>query len=196
MDQHHIVQLIISMKYVLELMHFFFFATRIIFIVIDTLSLEMTNTTLYSDAVQLSEKLTFHEFLLPVCLPTPNMVLKPNISCTVIGWGRRNGLEGNVSIKYVNTNCTELCCRKHEHFSSPVQYTYILLYIVKHIFIIMQKMFYHFSNTLHLKQTTGFSWNLCVDQSFFRNVVKLQKYRSGLETDDLATQITLRIKTA
>ncbi|XP_025409654.1 atrial natriuretic peptide-converting enzyme isoform X2 [Sipha flava] len=43
---------------------------------------------------KLSEKLTFHEFLLPVCLPTPNMVLKTNISCTVIGWGRRNGLEG------------------------------------------------------------------------------------------------------
>ncbi|XP_050424656.1 atrial natriuretic peptide-converting enzyme [Adelges cooleyi] len=43
---------------------------------------------------KLSERLTFHEFLLPVCLPKPNMVLKPNISCTVIGWGRRNGLEG------------------------------------------------------------------------------------------------------
>ncbi|XP_050520113.1 atrial natriuretic peptide-converting enzyme [Daktulosphaira vitifoliae] len=43
---------------------------------------------------KLSEKLTFHEFLLPVCLPPPNMVLKPNITCTVIGWGRRNGLEG------------------------------------------------------------------------------------------------------
>ncbi|KAL4121979.1 hypothetical protein QTP88_014394 [Uroleucon formosanum] len=43
---------------------------------------------------KLSEKLTFHEFLLPVCLPPPNMVLKANISCTVIGWGRRNGLEG------------------------------------------------------------------------------------------------------
>ncbi|VVC44556.1 SRCR domain,Low-density lipoprotein (LDL) receptor class A repeat,Peptidase S1A, chymotrypsin [Cinara cedri] len=43
---------------------------------------------------KLSEKLRFHEFLLPVCLPKPYMILKPNISCTVIGWGRRNGQEG------------------------------------------------------------------------------------------------------
>lgn len=38
---------------------------------------------------QLASKVTFHEHLLPVCLPPPNRELLPGTMCTVIGWGKR-----------------------------------------------------------------------------------------------------------
>ncbi|XP_018578515.1 atrial natriuretic peptide-converting enzyme-like [Anoplophora glabripennis] len=38
---------------------------------------------------QLSARVTFHEHLLPVCLPPPNKELKPGTRCTVIGWGKK-----------------------------------------------------------------------------------------------------------
>ncbi|KAL1492648.1 hypothetical protein ABEB36_010876 [Hypothenemus hampei] len=38
---------------------------------------------------QLSNRVTFHEHLLPVCLPKPNKELKPGTNCTVIGWGKK-----------------------------------------------------------------------------------------------------------
>ncbi|XP_073813447.1 corin serine peptidase isoform X2 [Musca autumnalis] len=39
---------------------------------------------------QLAKRVAFHEHLLPVCLPPPNMKqLKPDSMCTVIGWGKR-----------------------------------------------------------------------------------------------------------
>ncbi|KAM7345094.1 corin serine peptidase isoform 1-T4 [Cochliomyia hominivorax] len=39
---------------------------------------------------QLAKRVAFHEHLLPVCLPPPNMKqLKPDAMCTVIGWGKR-----------------------------------------------------------------------------------------------------------
>ncbi|XP_060537092.1 atrial natriuretic peptide-converting enzyme-like [Cylas formicarius] len=38
---------------------------------------------------QLSSRVTFHEHLLPVCLPKPNKELKPGTICTVIGWGKK-----------------------------------------------------------------------------------------------------------
>ncbi|KAJ8943427.1 hypothetical protein NQ318_020678 [Aromia moschata] len=44
---------------------------------------------------QLSTRVTFHEHLLPVCLPPPNKELKPGTKCTVIGWGRKRTREIN-----------------------------------------------------------------------------------------------------
>ncbi|CAB3366977.1 Hypothetical predicted protein [Cloeon dipterum] len=38
---------------------------------------------------QLSNRVTFHEHLLPVCLPRENHRLEPDTRCTVIGWGKR-----------------------------------------------------------------------------------------------------------
>ncbi|PSN50388.1 hypothetical protein C0J52_17035, partial [Blattella germanica] len=38
---------------------------------------------------QLKSRVTFHEHLLPVCLPPPNHELIPGTYCTVIGWGKR-----------------------------------------------------------------------------------------------------------
>uniref|UniRef100_A0A1I8PRA4 Uncharacterized protein n=1 Tax=Stomoxys calcitrans TaxID=35570 RepID=A0A1I8PRA4_STOCA len=39
---------------------------------------------------QLAKRVSFHEHLLPVCLPPPNMKkLIPDSMCTVIGWGKR-----------------------------------------------------------------------------------------------------------
>lgn len=39
---------------------------------------------------KLATRIAFHEHLLPVCLPPPNMKqLKPDVMCTVIGWGKR-----------------------------------------------------------------------------------------------------------
>ncbi|KAK9505394.1 hypothetical protein O3M35_009463 [Rhynocoris fuscipes] len=38
---------------------------------------------------QLHQRVTFHEHLLPVCLPPPNYDLRPGTMCTVIGWGKR-----------------------------------------------------------------------------------------------------------
>ncbi|KAJ4440399.1 hypothetical protein ANN_08540 [Periplaneta americana] len=38
---------------------------------------------------QLKSRVTFHEHLLPVCLPPPNHELVPGTVCTVIGWGKR-----------------------------------------------------------------------------------------------------------
>ncbi|KAG8322782.1 hypothetical protein J6590_015773 [Homalodisca vitripennis] len=38
---------------------------------------------------QLSSRVTFHEHLLPVCLPSANYRLKEKTMCTVIGWGKR-----------------------------------------------------------------------------------------------------------
>nr|CAD7266551.1 unnamed protein product [Timema shepardi] len=38
---------------------------------------------------QLKSRVTFHEHLLPVCLPAPNKELQPGTVCTVIGWGKK-----------------------------------------------------------------------------------------------------------
>lgn len=38
---------------------------------------------------QLSSRVTFHEHLLPVCLPPANKELVPGTVCTVIGWGKK-----------------------------------------------------------------------------------------------------------
>ncbi|KAF5288658.1 hypothetical protein FQR65_LT11971 [Abscondita terminalis] len=38
---------------------------------------------------QLSTRVTFHEHLLPVCLPPADKQLPPGTVCTVIGWGKR-----------------------------------------------------------------------------------------------------------
>ncbi|XP_054267940.1 atrial natriuretic peptide-converting enzyme-like isoform X2 [Macrosteles quadrilineatus] len=38
---------------------------------------------------QLATRVTFHEHLLPVCLPEANFKLKEGRMCTVIGWGKR-----------------------------------------------------------------------------------------------------------
>ncbi|CAG9855495.1 unnamed protein product [Phyllotreta striolata] len=38
---------------------------------------------------QLSNRVTFHEHLSPVCLPPPDKDLKPGTKCTVIGWGKK-----------------------------------------------------------------------------------------------------------
>ncbi|XP_031338612.1 atrial natriuretic peptide-converting enzyme-like isoform X2 [Photinus pyralis] len=38
---------------------------------------------------QLSTKVTFHEHLLPVCLPSADQELPPGTICTVIGWGKK-----------------------------------------------------------------------------------------------------------
>lgn len=38
---------------------------------------------------QLSSRVTFHEHLLPVCLPPANKHLIPGTVCTVIGWGKK-----------------------------------------------------------------------------------------------------------
>nr|CAD7408789.1 unnamed protein product [Timema poppensis] len=37
----------------------------------------------------LKSRVTFHEHLLPVCLPAPNKELQPGTVCTVIGWGKK-----------------------------------------------------------------------------------------------------------
>ncbi|XP_071441683.1 atrial natriuretic peptide-converting enzyme-like [Hetaerina americana] len=42
---------------------------------------------------QLKSRVTFHEHLLPVCLPSPNHELVPETMCTVIGWGKREDAE-------------------------------------------------------------------------------------------------------
>ncbi|CAH1153793.1 unnamed protein product, partial [Phaedon cochleariae] len=38
---------------------------------------------------QLSSRVTFHEHLSPVCLPSADKELKPGTKCTVIGWGKK-----------------------------------------------------------------------------------------------------------
>ncbi|XP_017779613.1 PREDICTED: transmembrane protease serine 9-like [Nicrophorus vespilloides] len=38
---------------------------------------------------QLSTRVTFHEHLLPVCLPPADRELQPGTVCTVIGWGKK-----------------------------------------------------------------------------------------------------------
>ncbi|KAG8226596.1 hypothetical protein J437_LFUL007288, partial [Ladona fulva] len=38
---------------------------------------------------QLKSRVTFHEHLLPVCLPPSSHQLVPETLCTVIGWGKR-----------------------------------------------------------------------------------------------------------
>ncbi|XP_050314425.1 atrial natriuretic peptide-converting enzyme isoform X2 [Anthonomus grandis grandis] len=38
---------------------------------------------------QLAHRVTYHEHLLPVCLPKPTQTLEPGTICTVIGWGKR-----------------------------------------------------------------------------------------------------------
>lgn len=41
---------------------------------------------------QLSSRVTYHEHLLPVCLPESNKVLHPGTYCTVIGWGKKEDI--------------------------------------------------------------------------------------------------------
>lgn len=43
---------------------------------------------------QLHNRVTFHEHLLPVCLPHANFRLKAAKWCTVIGWGKRKDEDG------------------------------------------------------------------------------------------------------
>lgn len=50
---------------------------------------------------QLEKRVTFHEHLLPVCLPHANFHLKPNKNCTVIGWGKRKDEDGNRDVDFV-----------------------------------------------------------------------------------------------
>jgi len=44
--------------------------------------------------LQLKSRVSFHEHLLPVCLPPPNYELAPGTYCTVIGWGKKEDREG------------------------------------------------------------------------------------------------------
>jgi atrial natriuretic peptide-converting enzyme len=44
---------------------------------------------------QLYHRVTFHEHLLPVCLPEEDFHLKEAKVCTVIGWGKRKDEDGN-----------------------------------------------------------------------------------------------------
>lgn len=46
---------------------------------------------------QLASRVTFHEHLLPVCLPPPNKELLPGTVCTVIGWGKKEDTGRNSS---------------------------------------------------------------------------------------------------
>lgn len=53
----------------------------------------------YFAVFQLATRVAFHDHLLPVCLPPPNMKeLIAGTNCTVIGWGKKE-----------DKNC-ELCC--------------------------------------------------------------------------------------
>lgn len=49
---------------------------------------------------QLASRVTFHEHLLPVCLPPPNRELTPGTICTVIGWGKRED-KGSKYLKFL-----------------------------------------------------------------------------------------------
>ncbi|XP_063218704.1 atrial natriuretic peptide-converting enzyme-like [Bacillus rossius redtenbacheri] len=42
---------------------------------------------------QLKSRVSFHDHLLPVCLPSPHYELAPGTMCTVIGWGKREDSE-------------------------------------------------------------------------------------------------------
>ena len=53
---------------------------------------ELTHVLILS--LQLKSRVTFHEHLLPVCLPTANHELVPGTVCTVIGWGKREDKDG------------------------------------------------------------------------------------------------------
>ena len=44
--------------------------------------------------LQLKSRVSFHEHLLPVCLPPPNYELAPGTYCTVVGWGKREDRDG------------------------------------------------------------------------------------------------------
>lgn len=46
---------------------------------------------------QLYNRVTFHEHLLPVCLPHKSFKLDSKV-CTVIGWGKRKDEDGNGQI--------------------------------------------------------------------------------------------------
>lgn len=58
---------------------FFFVHMTIQFIYVDYVNINI---------LQLSSRVSFHDHLLPVCLPPANFELKPNTMCTVIGWGK------------------------------------------------------------------------------------------------------------
>ena len=44
--------------------------------------------------LQLKSRVSFHEHLLPVCLPPPNYELAPGTICTVVGWGKKEDRDG------------------------------------------------------------------------------------------------------
>ncbi|GLG95410.1 Trypsin-5 [Gryllus bimaculatus] len=46
---------------------------------------------------QLKSRVRFHDHLLPACLPPPNHDLVPGTMCTVIGWGKREDTDGELS---------------------------------------------------------------------------------------------------
>lgn len=52
---------------------------------------------------QLSSRVTFHEHLLPVCLPPANKELVPGTVCTVIGWGKKEDT-GSKTLHYAFDN--------------------------------------------------------------------------------------------
>lgn len=61
---------------------------------------------------QLQSRVTFHEHLLPVCLPPPNHELLPGTKCTVIGWGKREDTECKFILKanvYYNYCLSYIC---------------------------------------------------------------------------------------
>lgn len=43
----------------------------------------------------MATRVAFHEHILPVCLPTALVELKPGTNCTVIGWGKREDKSSN-----------------------------------------------------------------------------------------------------
>ncbi|KAH8407555.1 hypothetical protein KR222_005316 [Zaprionus bogoriensis] len=53
-------------------------------------------------ALQLAHRVAFHEHLLPVCLPPPNIKnLRPEQLCTVIGWGKREDKDPKSTYEFV-----------------------------------------------------------------------------------------------
>lgn len=51
---------------------------------------------------QLATRVAFHEHLLPVCLPPPNVkMLRPEQLCTVIGWGKRDDKDPKSTYEYI-----------------------------------------------------------------------------------------------
>lgn len=59
---------------------------------------------------QLSSRVTFHEHLLPVCLPPANKELVPGTVCTVIGWGKKEDTGSKIALFHYPIKTIILFC--------------------------------------------------------------------------------------